>query len=416
MTLAHATAAGAPKARSQDNVSRLFSGHIGDLQSVTKGAERAARQLEEQFMADGWPTGKHYGNEAELARDCRVGHLVLREAARILEMRHAARVRRGRAGGLELVAPSLESVLEAVQRHFARIAVSTEHIRAAHCVLDLLVARIATRQLPSDATATNVNAVVTFLFQCLELIKNIECTTGVRATGMHPRSRESRYRTLASDLAYRLVESSDDNDWRAGLVLGTEFELCERYRVDRRVLRQAIRILESSDMVLSVPGRAGGLVTRIPGHTSVARVICCYFSANRFDYHETFQAYLWLAVEMTALIASQANADRVEPLRRALAEILRGDTEELSLLQISGIEDAFFELAGNPILNLFLRTTKAFPCWALYRETMPIPTQQHLRELLENIDQILVAVQAGQPAAAAAIQERNLAAVAAWRK
>lgn len=228
-------------------------------------------------------------------------------------------------------------------------------------------------------------------------------------------SREGRYRTLASDLAYRLVESSGDGGWRAGLLLGTEWELCERFRVDRRVLRQAIRILESSDMVLSVPGRSGGLMTRIPGHASIARAICCYFSANHFDYHETFQVYRWLAVEMTALIAKHPDVDRIETLRTTLVEVLKSNSDELSLLHVSAIEDAFFELAGNPVLTLFLRSTKAFPCWAGYREAMPVLQQQHLRELLENIYEVLTAVQAGLPAMAAAIQERNLLAVSNWR-
>jgi DNA-binding GntR family transcriptional regulator len=156
-------------------------------------------------------------------------------------------------------------------------------------------------------------------------------------------------------------------------------------------------------------------MTRIPGHTSIARAICCYFSANRFDYHETFRVYRWFAVEMTALIAKHADVNCVAPLRTTLAEVLETHSDELSLLHVSAIEDAFFELADNPILNLFLRSTKAFPCWAGYREAMPAPTQQHLRELLENIDATLAAVQAGDPALAAAIQERNLLAVDNWR-
>jgi DNA-binding FadR family transcriptional regulator len=397
-------------ARRQHAVSRSFSGHIGDLLSIPKLAELTARQLEEVFIADGWPTGKRYGSEAELARGHRVGYLIIREAARILEARQTARVRRGRAGGLELMAPSLESVLQDVRQHFARIARSDKHAGTARAILGQLVA--SNRQQLASGAMVSASAVVAFLFRCLDQIESIDLASDVRTISAYHLPFKRSSHTLASTLAYKLVESFADGHWRPGLVLGTELELCERYGVAPRVLRQAIRILESAGMVSTVTGRAGGLVTRLPGQTSIARVICCYFSANRFDYHETFQVYAWLAVEVTSLIAQRADALGVEPLRANIASLLLNKSRKLSLLDVSAIEDLFFALADNPILELFLRCTKAFASWARYWEPMPVLTQDGLRGLLGSAAEVLMAVHAGDPLTAAAAQKRRLMAVA----
>jgi DNA-binding FadR family transcriptional regulator len=400
-------------ARRQRDVSRLFSGHIGDLLSIPKLAELTARQLEEEFIADGWPTGKRYGSEAELARGRRVGYLTVREAARILQVRQTARVRRGRAGGLELMAPSLESVLQDVRQHFAHVARSREHAGAARAILGRLVA--SNRQQLAAAAAGSANAMVSFLFRCLDQIDHMERASDARRTSAyHPALRKSSH-TLASKLAYRLVESSADGRWRPGLALGTELELCERYGVAPRVFRQAIRILESADMVSTVTGRAGGLVTRQPGQTSIARLLCCYFSANRFDHHETFKVHAWLAAEVTSLMAQRADAACVELVRTTITSMLRSKSGNLSLLDVSAVEDSIFALAGNPILELFLRSTKAFASWARYREPMPVLTQQDLRELLGGAVEVLTAVRAGDPTTAAAAQKRRLTAVARWK-
>jgi hypothetical protein len=111
-------------------------------------------------------------------------------------------------------------------------------------------------------------------------------------------------------------------------------------------------------------------------------------------------------------MAQRADALCVEPLRANIASMLRNESSELSLLNVSAIEDSFFALAGNPILELFLRCTKAFASWARYWEPMPVLTQQDLRGLLGSAVEVLMAVHAGDSTAAAAAQRRRLMAVA----
>jgi DNA-binding FadR family transcriptional regulator len=390
-------------------VAQFFATHVGDRSSTPKRAERTARLLQEQFMADGWPTGHYYGSEMELAHNWQVGHLIIREAARILEAHQTARIRRGRTGGLELTVPSLASVLATLRQYFAHVGISPQQWSVAQSVLAR--ARPAGSGSPTCLSPTTT-AVLDVLSHFLTSLQSGATPTEPEALS-HNVPLASL--TLANDLAHRLVEGSRTSGWQSGLSLGTEPALCDRYRVDRRVMRQAIRILESQDLVSTVPGRAGGLVTREPGQASIARLLCCYFAASRLDYHETFQVYRKLSVEAASLLARQLDASEVQPLRAQLAAVLRKPSESLSIAHVSAFDDAVHALLRNPVLELFLRTTRAFPAWAHYRESIRLPTHRQFHALLASMAEILAAVEAGDAAGAAAAQDSRLVVVDSWR-
>jgi DNA-binding FadR family transcriptional regulator len=77
----------------------------GGETSQTKLPMVVARNLEERFLRDGWPIGRNYGGEADLAAHYGAGRDVTREALRILEARDEIQVRRGRRGGVVVVEP-----------------------------------------------------------------------------------------------------------------------------------------------------------------------------------------------------------------------------------------------------------------------------------------------------------------------
>jgi len=397
--------------RQRGAVAQFFATHVGDRSSTPKRAERTARLLQEQFMADGWPTGHYYGSEMELAHNWQVGHLIIREAARILEAHQTARVRRGRSGGLELTVPSLTSVLATLRQYFAHVGITPQQWSVAQSVLAR--ARPPGSGSPtclSPATTAVLDVLSHFLISLQDLTRNTDRVLNPSAAPVPLAGL-----TLANELARRLVEGSSTASWQSGLSLGTEPALCDRYRVDRRVMRQAIRILESQDLVATVPGRAGGLVTREPGQASIARLLCCYFAASRLDYHETFQVYRKLSVEAASLLARQLDASEVQPLRTQLAAVLRKPSESLSIAHVSAIDDALHALLHNPVLELLLRTTRAFPAWAHYRESIRLPTHRQFHALLTSMAEILAAVEDGDAAGAAAAQDSRLVAVDSWR-
>ena len=86
-------------------LSELYSSVVGDQERLTKLPLVVSRDMEERFIRDGWPVGKVYGSEADMAAYYGVGRDVMREAVRVLEARDEVRVRRGPQGGIAVARP-----------------------------------------------------------------------------------------------------------------------------------------------------------------------------------------------------------------------------------------------------------------------------------------------------------------------
>ena len=74
-----------------------------------KLARRAAEQIIADIIELGWPVGHILGSEAELLDRYAVSRAVLREAVRLMEHQHVARMRRGRGGGLVIDEPDIDT-------------------------------------------------------------------------------------------------------------------------------------------------------------------------------------------------------------------------------------------------------------------------------------------------------------------
>jgi DNA-binding FadR family transcriptional regulator len=388
--------------RDRRGVAHLFSSVVGDAQCLLKCAGRTARALEEQFIFEGWPTGRIYGCELELARRFGVGRAIVRETARILEVRGTARMRRGRHGGLELTAPSPERLHDLICGYCHLTGVSQDQERLARLVLDRVSASLA-------AEGDIDNPVVTFYSDCLDWLSETPL----------PDLAGTVHRTRAGQIFQSLMTSMGSGRWADGQVLGNELDLCERYGVDRAVVRQAIRLLEAAEAATSLPGRGRGLVARTPGPASVSRLICCHLAANRVGYQRSLQAFKWLGVEMAALAARRAQSEDFAPIDSALAA-LDQRTDTVLHSELIAIEERQFALARHPLLELFLRSAKAFPCWEMHGN-LPVP-KHALRDFLDSSRAVTAAIATRDPLAAAAAQERsfvrlkrNLARVASFR-
>ena len=78
-----------------------------------KSAICAARQIENDIFEEGWPAGEVFGDQAHLIHRYGFSRATLREAARLLEDRHVAHMRRGPGGGLIILPVSRAAVARA---------------------------------------------------------------------------------------------------------------------------------------------------------------------------------------------------------------------------------------------------------------------------------------------------------------
>ena len=373
------------------SVSQVFSSFLGDASATLKSAARLARLLEEQFIADGWPSGRIYGSEIELAGRHRIGRGVVREAFRILEARGTARTRCGRNGGLELIVPSLEQLYERIADYCFLSGVSHAQI----LVLQNVLRRVAARM---EADHRTHNAVIAFYEDCAQWLSGADRT----------RVSKSEHRNCAEKIVDTLRHVVGPERWADGYFVGNQQELCHRYNVDHRALRQAIRILESAEAAESLPGRGNGLMTRSPGPVAIGRLICCYFAASGIDHAQAFEAFHWLSSETMALAALHADAHSIAPISGMLAQ-MEGRADSALLPALAAIEYRQFALAGNRLLDLFLLSARAFPSWSPFRKIATVPGG--LSDLRECAAQVNAAIVAGDAPAAALAQDRKSIAI-----
>ncbi|MFD4603810.1 FCD domain-containing protein [Streptomyces sp. NPDC058464] len=131
-------------------LSELYSSIVGLAEGSCKLPLRVARDLEERFIRDGWPVGRVYGNESDLAAGFGVGRDVAREAVRILQARGSVRTLRGRRGGVALSRPRGAQLADAVADHAYLTGTTAVEILEAWAAVHAAAVRLLSGQ-PGDA-------------------------------------------------------------------------------------------------------------------------------------------------------------------------------------------------------------------------------------------------------------------------
>jgi DNA-binding FadR family transcriptional regulator len=108
-----------------------------------KLAERVAAAIEADVLRAGWPVGLVLGSEEQLATRYGVGRAVIREAIRLAEHRQVARMRRGRGGGLVVVAPDASAVTESLAIYLEYAQVGIDDLLDARAMLEVFAAATA---------------------------------------------------------------------------------------------------------------------------------------------------------------------------------------------------------------------------------------------------------------------------------
>ncbi|HEX4357705.1 MAG TPA: FCD domain-containing protein [Pseudonocardia sp.] len=167
---------------------------------------------------------------------------------------------------------------------------------------------------------------------------------------------------LAEVVAQRLLAEITGGGWAVGSVIGSEAALLDRFEVSRAVLREAVRLLEYHSVARMRRGPGGGLVVAEPDPSASIEAMALYldFQGIEIDHLRAVRE----AVELACLDRVAARVGEPEVARR-LRAVLHGaeaanpfgdgtPPEHLGeLSHLLHVELA--ELAGNPVLALFLR-------------------------------------------------------------
>jgi DNA-binding FadR family transcriptional regulator len=116
----------------------------------SKLASLVADQVVADIASRGWPEGELVGSETELLSRYGVSRAVLREAVRLLEHLHVARMRRGPGGGLIVMAPTVDSVTDAVSVYLYYVGAEVEEVFDARLALEEVAAELAPNRLDEE--------------------------------------------------------------------------------------------------------------------------------------------------------------------------------------------------------------------------------------------------------------------------
>jgi DNA-binding FadR family transcriptional regulator len=119
-----------------------------------KGAEVVARNITRTIVAEDLQPGDLVGTEPEMIEREGVSRALLREAVRLLEYHHIARMRRGPGGGLFVMAPSTHAVTETAAIFLARRGMQLAQLAEMRTGVEVAIADLAAQRIDADSTTS----------------------------------------------------------------------------------------------------------------------------------------------------------------------------------------------------------------------------------------------------------------------
>jgi DNA-binding FadR family transcriptional regulator len=151
---------------------------------------------------------------------------------------------------------------------------------------------------------------------------------------------------LAGDLRRQILTGQLAADQQ----LPPEAELTAQLQISRETLREALRILESQQLVEIKRGRGGGAVVRRPGLDAVARYVTLLLQLRRTTLTHLEEVRTVIEPPAAELLAAQAGFDDIETLV-TLHDAERAARDPLSFVTaMSAFDQAVIELSGNRTL------------------------------------------------------------------
>jgi len=195
-----------------------------------------------------------------------------------------------------------------------------------------------------------------------------------------PPSARGLSSTIARQLAADIARGN-----RAGVRLGSEWDLCERFNVSRLTLRQAIRLLEDSGLVECRRGRGNGLIVRDRRAAGSIRLLLAFLIGEKVDPMTAGTILFQLNCYVPALAVARADTSGRAELRAALSRVESCDP--FDRYDLLGLVHCVSRLADSPIIDLFSRCLVAYEARfrASLAERLPARAQAHYFQLVRRL-------------------------------
>lgn len=219
-------------------------------------------------------------------------------------------------------------------------------------------------------------------------------------------------RKLASRVAGRIMREVVKSGWPIGAVIGSEFELLERYEVSRAVFREAVRLLEHLGVARTRRGPGGGLIVSEPSTAAVVQAVMVHLTYARLSLGDLMEARISLERTIAKLAAENADEAQVVALRNRIR--VDRERQRLDAHDHHVLHTMIGRAANNPAAELFVDVLGRLTARWAYPELDDTGRMSALDLSARAHTVIVDAITAGDPAMAERRMNVHLAGLADW--
>ncbi len=203
-------------------------------------------------------------------------------------------------------------------------------------------------------------------------------------------------------MSARIANLIADDILTGGIVEGqrlpTEKDMVAEHGVARTTVREALRLLESRDLVTIKSGIGGGPVAKRPELASLGNAMKLFLQIDGANISDVIDARLMLEPIVAREAAANVTDEQIDAMQSAL-DRMREDPGDYANFQENNaaFQRCVYDAAGNPVLNIVMETL-----WLLVRDAEPSEHPMATRLAAVEMQQdVLDAMRARDPAGAA---------------
>ncbi len=169
------------------------------------------------------------------------------------------------------------------------------------------------------------------------------------------RARQPRARKTAVPIAQAIVDEITDRGYAPGTKLATEKEMVARYGVGRGTLRESLRFLELSGVIVLRAGPSGGPIVAAPDAHDLAGLLGLFLQLRPTPFASIIEARCVLEPQIARLAASEASNEAIAAITTSIDAMERYiDDEEAFLIENEAFHEAVAAASGNTLFSLLI--------------------------------------------------------------
>jgi DNA-binding FadR family transcriptional regulator len=177
--------------------------------------------------------------------------------------------------------------------------------------------------------------------------------------GLAQKRRAVRGPKLSARVANLIADSILDGGMAEGDRLPTEKEMMAEYGVARTTIREALRLLESRELVAIKPGVGGGPVVRRPRFESLGNTLTLFLQLESATLSEVVDSQLTLEPVLARMAAARITDRQLDEMQASL-DAMRDEPDDYEVFRHHNahFHTVIYNASGNPVLRIIMETLR----------------------------------------------------------